>query len=133
MRHKHGTRYNPNPRVGRRITVDLTGPEWNWIAEQAAALNVPLSSHVRNVLTIAAPQAQDAEHFDAMKRALFEARQATFGFLTRVVIALYDEFRNDPASFVPANHRANPAMLASAPAWEEPGAPNITKPGGNFP
>lgn len=108
------------PYGARKVVLDLGGEEWDWLAEQAVALGIPLVRQVRHTLEIAAPMARDPERFDAYKNALFEARQAAFGFLRKSVENLYAEFQRDPSQFIPANHRANPAILASHPAWEEP-------------
>lgn len=108
------------PYGARVIRLDLGGAEWDWIAEQAVALGIPLTRQVRHILTVAAPAARDAAAFEAYSNALFEARQAAFGFLRKSVENLYAEFQRDPSQFIPANHRANPAILASHPAWEEP-------------
>src|SRR5574340_394496 len=108
------------PYGARKVVLDLGGEEWDWIAEQAVALGIPLARQVRTILTVAAPAARDPEAFEAYKNALFEARQAAFGFLRKSVENLYAEFQRDPSQFIPANHRANPAILASHPAWEEP-------------
>lgn len=108
------------PYGARMIRLDLGGEEWDWLAEQAVALGIPLQRQVRHVLTIAAPAARDPEAFSARKDALFEARQAAYGFLRKAVENLYADFQRDPSQFIPTNHRANPEVLASHPVWEEP-------------
>jgi hypothetical protein len=100
----------------------MTAPEWDWLIEQAAELGLPPAAHVRNLLKLVAPVAQDRDQFWAVKRALFEARMAAFGWMREIVRRTYAEFERDPVSFVPAAHRANPDTLASNPAWEEPDA-----------
>lgn len=107
--------------------MSLAGPEWDWLAQQAVELGIPLARHVRNVLTITAPAAQDPENFLAFKNALFEARTAINGLVVEAVESAWAKFKRDPMSFLPAQYRANPAVLASNPAWEEPSEPGAKR------
>lgn len=101
----------------------MTGPEWDWLIEQSVSLGVPVPTYARMLLNEVAPIAQDREKFSAMRRALFEARQASFGWMRRVVDMTYQHFMENPEEFIPEVHRAaRPEALASNPAWEEPDA-----------
>jgi hypothetical protein len=115
-------------RPARIVRLDMTGPEWDWLAEQALALGIPFSTQVKNVIGIAAPAANDRARFNAMRRALFEARLATFGAFKEATRRVIAEYEANPEQFIAVSQRANPEIMASNPAWDEPDAPE-----GSFP
>jgi hypothetical protein len=122
------------PQSRRFIRLDLSDPSWNWLVQQAMDLGMPLGAYAKTLLTVAAPAAQDGDAFDAKKRALFEARLAVFAHARRVMDVVYADFKRDPESFIPENHRGpRPEALASLPAWDEPDEQGRHRKGGNFP
>jgi hypothetical protein len=98
----------------------MTGPEWDWLFENAADIGLPASRYLRNLLDMVKPAVNDAANHTAAKNALFEMRQAVFEAARRAFTIVNTEFQRDPQGFVSDRWRPKPADLASNPVWDEP-------------